>query len=544
MVWYHIITCNIIHTQTQTNVHITTIMASDMNHQTLIMAMINSFLLNNREESRWTTVLLVLATNLLPHVSNHVFRNLSERWKRLSSRTQNLRTIETSFVTGELGEQFAADDGTKNQLLTEAILLYLESKGCFQQLTDANFSLKEVGEDITAEATKAPRKKKARVLKGCELVAMPAEYEWLDVGRFGKTEMTSHNVRVRMERKEGTDNEDSSNSTVTKNILYLGSVSVESIDCLVEEAFEWYNEHQLKREDSSRFSYSVESFRDGDHPVYTRQRLSDNVTFDSLFFPEKDAVIKALDEFMEKTGKYAVKGRPHKMGFLLHGPPGTGKSTFAKALAEKTGRSMVHIHLGGIRTNKQFRNIFHGKARNLHGQNTLSASVGYNEVIYILEEIDASSDIVKKRACQSNKKNPRGRAENCETQSNGKRKRQDQDDALCLSTLLEAFDGIIDTPGLLFIMTTNHKEVIDDALIRHGRVDKQIELSYLQSDTAIQMLEHYLQLKLTEEQCQTVQSAFDHENLRITPVQLLHLVDECEGLVGVLNKLNKLCGLG
>jgi ATPase family associated with various cellular activities (AAA) len=99
-------------------------------------------------------------------------------------------------------------------------------------------------------------------------------------------------------------------------------------------------------------------------------------------------------------------------------------------------------------------------------------------------------------------------------------------DKLNLSGLLNVLDGVVDTPGRIVIMTSNHPEHLDPALIRPGRIDKKLMLGYMQSEDIIQMLEHYFQITLTAGEKLRITNAVDGNNLErnrqlnLTPAQI------------------------
>merc|ERR1711941_184416 len=73
----------------------------------------------------------------------------------------------------------------------------------------------------------------------------------------------------------------------------------------------------------------------------------------------------------------------------------------------------------------------------------------------------------------------------------------DGNDDLNLAGLLNVLDGVVDSPGRILVMTTNHPEKLDPALIRPGRINQRLHMGYMKADQLQLMAEHYLQTTMT-----------------------------------------------
>ena len=113
-------------------------------------------------------------------------------------------------------------------------------------------------------------------------------------------------------------------------------------------------------------------------------------------------------------------------------------------------------------------------------------------------------------------------------------------DILNLAGLLDVLDGCVDTPGRMLIMTSNHPEALDPALIRPGRIDRCLLLGYLQLEEAAQMLAHYFSAGVSDEQRARLDRSL---RCRMTPATMEQLCAEHESIDSLLDELEQ-CAAG
>lgn len=229
--------------------------------------------------------------------------------------------------------------------------------------------------------------------------------------------------------------------------------------------------------------------------------------------------------------QYAIAGYPHKLGLLLTGIPGTGKTSLIKALAHYTGRHIVNINLANVPTNTALRKVFFNKTYHISSNEGDYKDFDFNQVIFVLEDIDAGArEVIMDRAMLAKSL----------SDDTDKKNTNDIHDQLNLSGLLNVLDGVVETPGRMVIMTTNCPEILDPALIRPGRIDKILELGYMDNvDDVVQMLSHYYpEQSLTDEEREKITYCLTMAETKIcvTPAQMEQLAMEQDDLAGFLQQ--------
>ena len=201
------------------------------------------------------------------------------------------------------------------------------------------------------------------------------------------------------------------------------------------------------------------------HLVYTKTKFVTNRTFDNVFFEQKKQVQHRTKFFLERRDWYDRKGIPYTLGFLYHGPPGTGKTSTIKAIANEGKRHIINIQLSEIKTKQQLQHLFFNDEIHVYnGTNLERYTIPVSERLYVIEDIDAMGDAVLKREW---KKPVAVKKDDLEPFLH----KEEEKDALDLSFLLNLLDGTLEANGRILIITTNFPERIDRALIRPGRID-------------------------------------------------------------------------
>ena len=210
--------------------------------------------------------------------------------------------------------------------------------------------------------------------------------------------------------------------------------------------------------------------------------LESSRTFKTMFFDGKDQIIEHIDYFLNNKSWYNDKGIPYTLGIGLHGPPGTGKTSFVKALASYTNRDIITISLKLIKTKKQLSTFFF---ENTYNCNNEKGSKTFDNKIILFEDIDCIGDIILDRQRCKNKKKissyeiiPNLATTNLSGLTAVSIPTVLPEDAsLTLDDILNLWDGIRETPGRIIVISSNHYNELDPALIRPGRIDITHELS-------------------------------------------------------------------
>lgn len=168
-----------------------------------------------------------------------------------------------------------------------------------------------------------------------------------------------------------------------------------------------------------------------------RKRPLDSVVLDAGV---KERIVADVKEFQSSSKWYYDRGIPYRRGYLLHGPPGTGKSSFIQALAGELDYDIAILNLSE-------RGLTDDRLNHL-------LTIIPPRALVLLEDVDVA---FANRRIQSDPDGYRGAT-------------------VTFSGLLNALDGVASAEERIVFLTTNYVERLDSALVRPGRVDMTVRL--------------------------------------------------------------------
>jgi AFG3 family protein len=174
----------------------------------------------------------------------------------------------------------------------------------------------------------------------------------------------------------------------------------------------------------------------------------DQITFEQVAGLDEEKVeVMEIVNFLKDPGKYTKLGGKIPKGALLVGPPGTGKTLLAKAMAGEA--KVPFFSISGSDFVEMFVGVGASRVRDLFRQAREKAPC-----IVFIDEIDAV-----------------GRSRNKGMMGGGNDEREST-----LNQLLVEMDGFGSDKAIIMLAATNRPEILDDALLRPGRFDRQIHI--------------------------------------------------------------------
>ena len=264
-------------------------------------------------------------------------------------------------------------------------------------------------------------------------------------------------------------------------------------------------QERAKEKERGRLSYYIFTRRDNDCGTlcFDTYPWTSNKQFHHVHSEQTARVEERVMHFVRSRAEYKAKGQAHALKILMHGPPGCGKTSLIKAIANATRRNVIDVSLPRILTRQMLMDLFHDNGRSPPG-----------ETVFVLDDIDRMGKIVTTHDGEgTNTTSTQDTIANFTTaptpdngaaaqhQLNallqhlppssyrrGHEEHKKPDDPLTLSDILNVMDGMLELDGVIIIITANHPEKLDDALTRPGRINMRVHMGRATAHTLRKML--------------------------------------------------------
>lgn len=269
------------------------------------------------------------------------------------------------------------------------------------------------------------------------------------------------------------------------------------------------------------------------YSLYSLGEINSNITFNTIYFDDKPYILEWINKF--QNNKMYPKGLSlvNKLGILLYGPAGTGKTGFISALANYLNRDILMINALNITNNDQ------NKLKEIINKYKATHIIVFDEFDYILKssitvsnEYDKYTELLTQTSDITEKKNI--------FQLMQKSKNELNDINLDNRFILSLLDGIGNDDKRIIVATTNNPENINPVFLRPGRFDIVQKLGFC----SFSMFKNIVLTKYdtyTDEFFETKKEEIDNIlSLNITPLVLINNLVTSNSMDELFNLLRKL----
>lgn len=180
-------------------------------------------------------------------------------------------------------------------------------------------------------------------------------------------------------------------------------------------------------------------------------------------------LVHHLDWWKSSKEMHVQYGLAYKTVLLLHGPPGTGKTTLAQAVAKHLGYDLALVKID--------------PAKMVEVKDKITGA--RKKTVLLIEDVDRAVAIPKKK--EEAPKTAATTTESTQTPPPANQEVETDRPIQGIEHLMNALDGVMSPEGVVVIMTTNHKDRLDPALIRKGRVNLDLLLDLFDWERAVEM---------------------------------------------------------